>query len=139
MKVQYSKILPVICFIVFISCIAKVFMTDMSSVMDVSVYATLITVTGGMTATCINCYLKKAGSENAFKLRMGLYEESVKQRLFFNEEMLKMKIKYNATDEDIAELDENGEIDEFMSEALSSTTEVVDTAQNGSDELTDIN
>ena len=49
---------------------------------------------------------------------MSMYEDVVNQRLYFTEEMLKLRIKYCASEEDIAMIDAEGEIDDLMEETF---------------------
>ena len=100
------------------------------TVFDTTVYATAITVSGAIFGSNLVWYAKKSASENQYKLRMSMYEDVVNQRLYFNEEMLKLKQKYNACDEDIEQINMNGEIDEFMDDALNDVRGGLDSSRD---------
>lgn len=132
-KVTWSKGMLLCSTLIFISVIGLVFWLYISgniqNMYDVTLLATVVTVTGGIFGSNLVWYSKKAGSENQYKLRMGMYEESAKVRLDYNERMMQMKMKYNMTEDDIIEIDSTGDMDEFMDSALSNTTAGLDEAQ----------
>lgn len=132
-KVTWSKGMLLCSTLIFISVIGLVFWLYISgniqNMYDVTLLATVVTVTGGIFGSNLVWYSKKAGSENQYKLRMGMYEESAKVRLNYNEKMMQMKLQYNMTEDDIMEIDSTGDVDEFMDSALSNATAGLDEAQ----------
>lgn len=119
-KVTYSKGLPIITGIIFIITliVCIICINANQNIMDTAVMVTAISVTGAIFGSCLVWYFKKAGSENQYKLRMSMYEDVVNQRLYFTEEMLKLRLKYCASEDDIAEIDAIGEIDDLMEETF---------------------
>jgi hypothetical protein len=119
-KVTYSKGIPLVTGSLFIvTLIVCVILANFNkNVFDTTVMVTAISVTGAIFGSSLIWYFKKAGSENQYKLRMSMYEDVVNQRLYFTEEILKLRIKYGASEEDIAEIDNIGEIDNLMEETF---------------------
>lgn len=119
-KVTYSKGIPMVTGILFIvTLIVCVVLSNFNkNIFDTTVMVTAISVTGAIFGSSLIWYFKKAGSENQYKLRMSMYEDVVNQRLYFTEEMLKLRIKYCASEEDIAMIDAEGEIDDLMEETF---------------------
>ncbi|MBR6289396.1 MAG: hypothetical protein IKR19_08675 [Acholeplasmatales bacterium] len=119
-KVTYSKGIPIITGALFIlTLIVCIILSNFNkNVFDTTVMVTSISVTGAIFGSSLIWYFKKAGSENQYKLRMSMYEDVVNQRLYFTEEMLKLRIKYGASEDDIAEIDAIGEIDDLMEETF---------------------
>ena len=119
-KVTFSKGIPVVTGVLFILtlivCIVCINLNQ--NIFDTAVMVTAISVTGAIFGSSLIWYFKKAGSENQYKLRMSMYEDVVNQRLYFTEEMLKLRIKYCASEDDIAEIDAIGEIDDLMEETF---------------------
>ena len=132
-KVTWSKGILLCSCLIFISVVVLVFWLYISgnikNMYDVTLLATLVTVTGGIFGSNLVWYSKKAGSENQYKLRMGMYEESARVRLDYNEKMMQMKRKYEMNEDDIVELDSSGNMDEFMEAALSNTITGLDETQ----------
>ena len=100
---------------------------------DTTAIVTMITVTGGIFGSTLVWYSKKAASENHYKLRMALYRDAAATRLEFNEEMLKLKQKYEANDEDIEAIENQSDMDEMMDSALQSTISELDTCRDDSE------
>ncbi len=119
-KVTFSKAIPIVtCAIFVITIVASIICVNLNqNVLDTTVMVTAISVTGAIFGSSLIWYFKKAGSENQYKLRMSMYEDVVNQRLYFTEEMLKLRIKYGASEEDIAMIDQEGEIDDLMDETF---------------------
>ena len=103
-KVTWSKGMLLCSTLIFIAVIALVFWLYISgniqNMYDVTLLATVVTVTGGIFGSNLVWYSKKAGSENQYKLRMGMYEESAKVRLDYNEKMMQMKRKYDMSEDE---------------------------------------
>ena len=100
---------------------------------DTAAIVSMITVSGSIFGSTLVWYSKKAAAENQFKLRIALYHDAAVTRLNFNEEMMKLKQKYDMSDEDIEEIESDGEADEMMDSALTSVIEGLDTARDTSE------
>lgn len=105
---------------------------------DTTAIVTCVTVSGTIFGSNLCWYSKKAASENHYKLRMGLYTDSAQIRLQFNEEMMKLKQKYNMTDEDIAEIDDSGDIDDMMNGAIQDVISDLDSCRDDADSPNEI-
>ena len=84
-KIQYSKLLPFITCFVFLICLYQTFITDFSSYVDLTLYATIITVSGSIFGTTIVWYMKKAQVENNVKLKIELYKTAFQEQLKYKE------------------------------------------------------
>lgn len=130
----YSRILPVLTGAVFIYVLWKSFHINIEDFVDASIYVTAITSSAAIWGSSIIWYSKKRLSENAFLLRMQLYKESSKQRLWFNRKMVELMEEYRLNENDMMRLNEFGEIDDMMNNAMNDVIQVVDTSQSEADQ-----
>jgi hypothetical protein len=129
-KIQYSKLLPIITGIIFIGCLYHIFSANPEGYVDLTVMATCVTVTGGIFGSTILGYVKKAQSENNVKLKIELYKTASRERLKYNEQMMILKKKYEFSDEQIMELENESPMDDYELEALSSIQSIVNMAES---------
>ena len=132
-QIQYSKLLPILTGLMFAACLIVGFVTDFSTVVDVSFYVTAITVSAGIWGSTIVFYLKKSQAENNVKLKTEMYKVASKERLKYNEQMMKLKKKYSMSDEDIEDIENESPMDEFASNALSAIEEVINVSEVDAD------
>lgn len=118
-KIEFSKLITICSILLFCIVLYKSFQYDFTSYMDTTFLVTAITVTGGICGTCIIWMLKKSQSENIIKIRMGMYKDVKEIELDFNEKMFELKKKYELTDDDMCDIQNHGNIDDFASEVLS--------------------
>lgn len=130
----YSRILPILTGAVFIYVLWKSFHINIEDFVDASIYVTAITSSAAIWGSSIIWYSKKRLSENAFLLRMQLYKESSKQRLWFNRKMVELMEEYRLDENDMMRLNEFGEIDDMMNNAMNDVIQVVDTSQSEADQ-----
>ena len=116
-KFQYSKLLPIITGIIFIGCLYHVFSVNLENYVDLTVMATCVTVSGGIFGSTILGYVKKAQSENNVKLKIELYKTASRERLKYNEQMMILKKKYEFSDEQIMELENESPMAESEAES----------------------
>lgn len=129
-KVQYSKVLPIIAFVLFGICLYKGFTADMTNVYDVSIYATAITVSGSMCLTAIVFYMKNSQCEKVALIKSDTYRIASTERLKYNEAMLELKRKYNYTEEEILDIENDSPMDDFEDSALNSLNNSIDSAMD---------
>lgn len=134
-KVQYSKLLPIITGIIFVGCLYHVFSIHLESYVDLTVMATCITVSGGIFGSTILGYVKKAQSENNVKLKIEMYKVASHERLKYNEQMMILKKKYEFSDEQIMELENDSPMGGFEYEALSDISDVINMAESDAETL----
>ena len=141
-KFTWSKIVVLCNGLLFVSTVVFVMYMyiagKIDSAYDTTAIVTCVTVTGTIFGSNICWYSKKAASENHYKLRMGLYSDATQIRLQFNEEMMKLKKKYKMSDEDIAEIDESGDIDDMMNGAIQDVISELDTIRDDADSVNEI-
>lgn len=141
-KFTYSKLLIALTGFIFLSCVLFVvylYLSDkIANTYDTTAIVTLITVSGAIFGSNLCWYSKKAASENHYKLRMSLYEDSSKVRLKYNEHMMDLMKKYKLTQADIDRINETGDMDEMMSAALDNAVTELDTQQNDADSTNNI-
>ena len=128
--IQYSKTILVALGIVFCVCLYKAFTVDYSTVLDVSIYASALTISGGMLGTGILQYYKKSQAENVFKLKIELYKQASREKLYYNEQMIKLKSRYILSEEEMMELENDSTMDGFVDSALSDATSTADNAMD---------
>ena len=123
-----SKVWLFITGLLFVLIILAVFhlMTTSDTILDTSIYVTAITVSGGIFGSNLCWYSKKAGSENQYKLRISMYEIAEDKRLYYNEEMLKLREKYGVSQEELNQIDYDGDMDDFSSDELSGAKNKLD-------------
>lgn len=126
-KMSFSKIIIIFTALLFVLVLLKIlFFIDVQNLMDTTIYATCLTVTGAIFGSSLVWYSKKAASENAYKLRISSYEDAIRHRLYFNESMMKLIKKYKISDEDLEYINNEGEIDEMMGSAIDSVVNNID-------------
>lgn len=129
-KIQYSKIITLLTFILFCGCIIKCFLTDISGVYDLSVYVTIITSSGALCLTSIVWYLKNSQAEKVARIKADTYKIISKERYEYNKKMLKLKSQYRYTEEEICDIENNSPLDELEYDALSSMNASIDLAMD---------
>ena len=127
-KIQYSKIITLLTFILFCACIIKCFSVDISSAYDLSVYATIITSSGALCLTSVVWYLKNSQAEKVAKIKADTYRIISEERYRYNKKMLALKSKYKYTDEEIFEIENDSPLDELEQDALNSMNSSIDDA-----------
>jgi hypothetical protein len=127
-KFQYSKILPLITFVLFCGCVIKCFSIDISSIYDLSVYTAIITSSGALCLTAIVWYLKNSQAEKVARIKSETYKIISEERYNYNEKMLALKSKYQYTEEDVFEIENNSPLDELEQDALDSMNASIDSA-----------
>ena len=95
--------------IIFIYTLYQVlhFQFNTDSFVDTAVFCTSLTVVGGILGTAIIQYFKKSATENIPKIQTSLYKDTMDIRLEYNEKMMELKHKYNMTNDDIYEIENN--------------------------------
>ena len=129
-KIQYSKFLPAMTFILFCICILRCFSLDISNAYDLSVCATIITSSGALCLTSIVWYLKNSQAEKVARIKADTYRIISEERLKYNEKMLELKSKYKYTDEEIWDIENNSPMDELEQSALDSMNSSIDMAMD---------
>lgn len=127
-KMQYSKIITFLTFMLFCGCIAKCFSIDISSAYDLSMYATIITTSGALCLTSVVWYLKNSQAEKVAKIKSGVYKTIADEEFNYNKNMLKLKHEYNYSDEDIFEIENGSSLDELRQDAMNSVISSIDNA-----------
>lgn len=128
-KIQYSKIITLLTFILFCGCIIRCFFVDISSAYDLSVYATIVTASGGLCLTSVVWYLKNSQAEKVARIKADTYRIISEERFKYNEKMFELKSKYKHLDENtIVDIENDSPLDELEADALDSMNSSVDSA-----------
>lgn len=128
-KIQYSKIITLLTFILFCGCIIRCFFVDISSAYDLSVYATIVTASGGLCLTSVVWYLKNSQAEKVARIKADTYRIISEERFKYNEKMFELKSKYKHLDENtIVDIESDSPLDELEADALDSMNSSVDSA-----------
>lgn len=124
-KFQYSKMLPIATGLLFIAITIPCFIFPIDS----SIAMTTIGITGSVFGSSIIFYLRKAQTENSYKIRLSLYQEATKQRLFYNSNMMKLRKKYELDDYLVQEIEnQNNLMDDAFENLNSETNRALDDA-----------
>lgn len=127
-KFQYSKILPLITFILLCVCIAKCFSIDISNAYDLSLHVGIVTAVAALCLTTNVWYMKNSQAEKVARIKSDTYKVISEERFKYNARMLKLKAKYRYTEEEIWEIENDSPMDELEQDALNSLNSSVDNA-----------
>lgn len=86
-KIQFSKLLVGLCFLLAIGGIGFVAYISMVSVIDISIAISIITACGTILATTLIFYLKKSQAENTLKIYLSTYKEIINIKKENNEDI----------------------------------------------------
>lgn len=128
-KFRTSKVIMWLFIALFIYVIFKGVNYDFSSVtyMDTAIFCACITAVSGILGAIIVKYLNNSNAENIPKMQMDLYEESLKLRLKYNQDMLDIKRKYETDDNEIYEVEAKSHMDEVCESILNRAISELDT------------
>ena len=127
-RIQYSKIITLLTFVLFLGCIIKAFSVDISNALDLSLYAAIITTSGALCLTSVVWYLKNSQAEKVARIKSETYKIISEERYKYNEKMLELKAKYKYLEEEIAEIENESPLDELEQDALNSLNSSIDSA-----------
>lgn len=127
-KIQYSKIITLLTFILFCGCVIKCFSIDISTIYDLSLYATIVTTSGALCLTSVVWYLKNSQAEKVARIKACTYKIISRERFEYNKKMLELRSKYGYADEDIFDIENDSPLDELENDALNSMNTSIDTA-----------
>lgn len=127
-KIQYSKIITLLTFILFCGCIIRCFTIDISSVYDLSLYVAIVTSSGTVCLTTGVWYMKNSQAEKVANIKADTYRIISEERYKYNKRMLELKSKYRYTDEEIFEIENDSPLDELEQDALDSMNSSIDSA-----------
>ena len=122
-KLQFSKILTLGSFALFIWALFQGFTTDFTMIYDTTVYVTAITISGGIFGVCLKAYMSKSKAENIYKVQRAMYEDIMNIKLQYNENMMKLTKQYNLTQDDVDISDINSPINEGVEDILNDMRE----------------
>ena len=127
-KIQYSKIITLLTFILFCGCVIKCFSMDISTIYDLSLYATIVTTSGALCLTSIVWYLKNSQAEKVARIKACTYKVISQERFKYNKKMLELKSMYGYTDEEVFDIENDSPLDELECDALNSMNASIDNA-----------
>ena len=125
-KIQYSKIVTLLTFILFCGCIVKCFSMDISTAYDLTLYVAIITTSGTLCLTSVVWYLKNSQAEKVARIKANTYKIISKERFEYNKKMLRLQSMYKCTNEDVWDIENNSPLDELEDDALNSMNASVD-------------
>lgn len=127
-KFQYSKILPLITFVLLCVCVAKCFSMDISNAYDLSLYVGIVTAVAALCLTTNVWYMKNSQAEKVARIKSETYKIISEERFKYNARMLSLKSKYKYTEEEIWEIENDSPLDELEQDALNSMNASIDSA-----------
>lgn len=135
-KIEYSKILATFSLLLFICTLiygymmmTYLIMNDATTIYDLAFFCTAITITGSVFMTTAKHYYSKSGLQNTCHIRNSSYEQIMKVRLNYIEEVYKLKEKYNLTDNDISEIEMDSPFVALSDSYLDGTTSKIEEVQ----------
>lgn len=129
-KIQYSKIITLLTFVLFFGCIKKCFSVDISSAYDLSLYVAIITSSGTLCLTSVVWYLKNSQAEKVARIKADTYRIISKERFRYNKKMLELRRKYRYTEEELFDVENDSPLDELEDDALNSMNSSIDSAMD---------
>lgn len=127
-KIQYSKIITSLTFILFCGSVIRCFSVDISTAYDLSLYAAIITTTGAICLTSVVWYLKNSQAEKVARIKADTYRIISEERYKYNKKMLKLKSEYKYAEGEIFDIENNSPLDELEQDALDSMNSSIDSA-----------
>lgn len=136
-KFEYSKILATFSMLLFLGTLiygyvvmTHLILAESATIFDLAFFTSAITVTGGVFMTTAKHYYSKSGLQNTTCIRNGVYEQILKVRLQFIEEILKLQKKYNVSQDAINEIEMDSPFVEISESFLGGTTMKIDEVQS---------
>lgn len=129
-RIQHSKIITLLSFILFCGCVIKCFSIDISNIYDLSIYASIITTSGAVCLTCFVWYLKNSQAEKVARIKADTYRIISEERFKYNARMLALQSKYKCAEEEIWKIENDSPLDELEQDALNSMNYSVDNAMD---------
>ena len=128
----FSKIIIVISFFIHIIMLLTGFILLLNGY-DTTYILGSSGITGTVLLTSIIFYYKKAQAENIIKNRIGFINASADVQIKIYKEILKLKKKYELTDEELDFIKQQISTANFTEEAISSANEKLDSLQEESE------
>lgn len=129
-RIQYSKIITLLTFILFCICIIVCLSMDVSNAYDLSIYASVVTSSGALCLTAVVWYLKNSQAEKVARIKAETYKIISDERYKYNKKMLELRAKHKYSDEEIFEIENESPLDELESSALDSMNSSIDCAMD---------
>lgn len=128
LKPRTSKIIMWIFIILFIYVIISGVNYDFSSVtyMDTAIFCACIASVGGIVGAIVTKYYNNSNAENIPRIQLDLYDKSMKIRLDYNENMMKLKKQYEMTSDDIDGIEAEFNMSEVTDNILKSAISELD-------------
>ena len=128
LKPRTSKIIMWIFIILFIYVIISGINYDFSSVtyMDTAIFCACIASVGGIVGAIVTKYYNNSNAENIPRIQLDLYYKSMKIRLDYNENMMKLKKHYEMTSADINGIEAEFNMSEVTDNILKSAISELD-------------
>ena len=118
-KVRYSKKVVIFTSALFLGTLIFCLTRDYTSFVDVSIYASALTITGGIMGTSVLWYMKKTQAEHVTSTQSLMYENVMKMRLEYNKQMMELKKKYKMEDFEVEQIEMESPMDDFSESVMS--------------------
>ena len=118
-KVRYSKKVVIFTSALFLGTLIFCLTRDYTSFVDVSIYASALTITGGIMGTSVLWYMKKTQAEHVTSTQSLMYENVMKMRLEYNKQMMELKKQYKMEDFEVEQIEMESPMDDFSESVLS--------------------
>ena len=118
-KVRYSKKVVIFTSALFLGTLIFCLTRDYTSFVDVSIYASALTITGGIMGTSVLWYMKKTQAEHVTSTQSLMYENVMKMRLEYNKQMMELKKQYKMEDFEVEQIEMESPMDDFSESVMS--------------------
>lgn len=125
-KIQFSKLLAMGSFVLFIWTLYRGLYVDFTEVLDTTINVTAITISGGIFGVCIKSYMSKSKAENIYKIQQSMYENMMDIKLNYNKKMMKLIHQYNVSQEEIDMYDVSNPIEDGVNSVVNDMKNNID-------------
>lgn len=131
-----SKLIMWLFICLFIYVIYKGINYDFSSLsyVDTAIFCACIASVGGIVGAIITKYYNNSNAENIPKIQLDLYKKSMRLRLQYNEKMLALLKEYNASKDELYDIESEFNMDEVTDGILNQAISELDSKSSESHE-----
>lgn len=125
MKIQFSKVLPIISSVILFLCLYWAATCDVE---DTTTIAVIVSGAFTFALTTNVFYMRNSQAEKVANIRANTYKIASQERLNYNKEMMLFMKENGFTQSDIEMVEVDSPMDEFENNALDSLSSSVDSA-----------
>lgn len=127
MKIQFSKVLPIISSAILFLCL---YWATTCDVEDTTTIAVVVSGAFTFALTTNVFYMRNSQAEKVANIKAGTYRIASQERLNYNKEMMLFMKENGFTQSDLEMVESDSPMDEFENDALGSLNSSVDSAMD---------